>query len=86
MKKAIDQPAVGEKRKRNFFEAEPATGLAAQSENVLNFAPSANQSLEPTPTIYVPFVDLDVSLGFDSSFGLNIQPTLSQNAAHVLEG
>ncbi|PNX56876.1 hypothetical protein L195_g050107 [Trifolium pratense] len=89
MKKAIDQPAVSEKRKRDFFEAEknlPATGLAAQSENVLNLAPTENQSLEPTPTISVPFVDLDVSLGFDSSFGLNIQPTLSQNVAHVLEG
>ncbi|CAJ2627649.1 unnamed protein product [Trifolium pratense] len=89
MKKAVDVPTVGKKRKREVFEADrnlSATGIAEQSENVLNLAPSANHSLEPTPTISVPFVDLDVSLGFDSSFGLNIQPTLSQNAAHVLEG
>ncbi|PNX66432.1 hypothetical protein L195_g055091, partial [Trifolium pratense] len=80
---------VGEKRKREVFEADrllSATGTAEQSENVLNFAPPENSSLEPTPTISVPFVNLDVSLGFDSSFGLNLQPTLSQNAAHVLEG
>ncbi|CAJ2661741.1 unnamed protein product [Trifolium pratense] len=89
MKKAVDVPTVGEKRKREVFEADKnltATGIVKQSENVLNLAPSANHSLEPTPTISVPFVDLDVSLGFDSSFGLNNQPTLSQNAAHVPEG
>ncbi|CAJ2652244.1 unnamed protein product [Trifolium pratense] len=89
MKKAADAPTVGEKRKREVFEADrllSATGTAEQSENVLNIAPPENSSLEPTPTISVPFVNLDVSLGFDSSFGLNLQPTLSQNAAHVLEG
>ncbi|CAJ2657180.1 unnamed protein product [Trifolium pratense] len=84
-----DEPTVGEKRKREVFEADKnlsATGTAEQSENILKLAPSANPSLEPTPTISVPFVDLDVSLGFDSSFGLSNQPTLSQNAAQVLEG
>ncbi|CAJ2653276.1 unnamed protein product [Trifolium pratense] len=88
-KKAADEPTVGEKRKREVFEADKnltATGIVEQSENVLNLASSANHSLEPTPTISVPFVNLDVSLGFDSSFGLSNQPTLSQNAAHVLEG
>ncbi|CAJ2653034.1 unnamed protein product [Trifolium pratense] len=88
-KKAADEPTVGEKRKREVFEADKnlsATGTAEQSENILKLAPSANPSLEPTPTISVPFVDLDVSLGFDSSFGLSNQPTLSQNAAQVLEG
>ncbi|CAJ2647302.1 unnamed protein product [Trifolium pratense] len=88
-KKAADEPTVGEKRKREVFEADKnltATGIIEQSENVLNLASSANLSLEPTPTISVPFVNLDVSLGFDSSFGLSNQPTLSQNAAHVLEG
>ncbi|CAJ2665290.1 unnamed protein product [Trifolium pratense] len=89
MKKAADVPTVGEKRKREVFEADinlSAAGTAEQSQNILKLASSANPSLEPTPTISVPFVDLDVSLGFDSSFGLNIQPTLSQSAAHVLEG
>ncbi|CAJ2672697.1 unnamed protein product [Trifolium pratense] len=84
-----DEPTVGEKRKREVFEADKnltATGIVEQSENVLNLASSANHSLEPTPTISVPFVNLDVSLGFDSSFGLSNQPTLSQNAAQVLEG
>ncbi|PNX87611.1 hypothetical protein L195_g043704, partial [Trifolium pratense] len=89
MKKETDQPAVGEKRKREVFEAEKnvsATEPAEQSENILKLLDQTKQTLEATQSVSVPFVDLDVSLGFDSNFDLNIHSSLSQNAALALEG
>ncbi|GAU49710.1 hypothetical protein TSUD_407870 [Trifolium subterraneum] len=69
---------VGEKRKRPVFEPE----TLEQSENVLNPPPSGNL---PTQSISIPFVDLETSLHFDPSFGIGTKPTLSQNAANILE-
>ncbi|MCI16654.1 hypothetical protein A2U01_0037798, partial [Trifolium medium] len=89
MKKEVDPtPAVGEKRKREVFEAGenvPAADLVGHFENILNTTTLGNQTLEATQSYSIPFVDLETSLHFDSSFGLNIQPTLSQNDAHALE-
>ncbi|PNX85403.1 hypothetical protein L195_g041472 [Trifolium pratense] len=65
MKKEIDQSAVGEKRKRDVFEAHEnvsAVDPAAHSEKVLKITTLENQPLEVTQAVSVPFVDLDVSL------------------------
>ncbi|MCI08396.1 hypothetical protein A2U01_0029473, partial [Trifolium medium] len=60
---------VGEKRKREVFEA-GKTLPVEQSENVLNVSANGNQTLETTQSYFVPFVDLETSLHFDLSFGI----------------